>query len=1678
MRRKMLTLNFVLIILLCIKGGCSDWVVENPDGLLSVSGSCLLIPCSFNYPSDMQPNNGIVMIWYKNFDSEKTLVYHPNEEIDAAFKGRVEMLGDSTQKNCTLLIKNVNEQDSGNYRFRFELTGVNAWLSRKGVTVSVTDNPVTPVVVSPPDVTEGQFVTFQCSTPYFCPDSSTALAWQNYDPERFELSAHAQLDTSAVLVTQNLTRSFTWRENQKAIRCELSVGAHKAIKEVIVSVKHSPKGVTALMKPAEENIKQGTSLMMTCNVNSSNPDIRNYTWYKDEKLISNKQLVTFNSISRYDYGEYRCEAHNSIGTGSSEKLQVVVFSAKILVNPSSEVHEGQSVELTCEVPGATPQDIHYNWYKNGIWMKEGSGKTIIFNEITSSDTGYYICKVQNDKGSDTSPAITLTVLYPPRTPKLSSFLETQEGNLAIIECTVDSYPWSELKLYRNEQLIATTTTHSAPTQRLTVTSSRNSLKLKIQEVTLSDEGTYRCSAQNTIGSSSTSLLQFIVKSARVLITPSSEIEEGNKVSLTCKTTRNLNTATNYTWYHNGKWFKEESQLVFERVSSKDAGSYYCKAQNNQGHSISPPVTLHILFSPRDISVKSFVSMQKKIVGIIQCDVASDPPSQLLLYRKDTLVASSSRTIYNERYNVLPSVNSIKLEILDVLIEDEGTYICIANNTYGSATGSLDFTAKTARVTINSPSGVREGNLVNMTCVLSSASDMSTYEYTWYKDGIFYTDGHELNFPQVTSKDSGSYYCKADNNENSKSSALVYLNVEYSPRHTYLKTFLDTVEGTTAIFQCTVDSYPPAELSLYRAKELLVSRENQGLSNSRYRVFYSLNSLRLQISDVTFDDEGEYSCQSRNTIGSESESIYFKVQTARVLVNPSSEALEGDKVTLTCDMAKKTLLAEANYFWYKNSRLLPNNKDQIVVFEKIKSSDAGYYYCRAQSTQDSSISPSVSLHVSYAPREPIMSSFWEMQGGQIGIIQCSVDSDPPSWLALYRKETLVVSSDSLVPPKKRMTVSISQNALTLQIRDVLLEDEGTYLCEAKNSIGSSNSSINFTAETTRIQVTPSSSVLEGTSVDLTCVVKTNGTNQMNYIWYKNGDKYHEGTVSSLLFDKVSSDDGGSYYCTVQGEQGPKNSASITLNVLYGPRNTRIQSFQGTQNGKSAIIVCSVESNPPSEMSLYKGDDLIASSNSTVSNRRFQMHFSSGTLRLEIQDVMLIDEGTYIFTASNHIGTAKTSIDFTVDDARVLVSPSAKVQEGHSVTLTCDVLTSSHLVTGYTWYKDSRWLQEGSVGTIVYKKVSVSDAGSYACTAHSSESTKRSPAASLNVLYTPRNMALTSFLETQERHMGVIVCIVQSDPPSQLSLYKGNKPLLPSGSHDTNHHFTFLVSHNSLRLEISDITYEDQGVYTCQANSSIGTANKSIRFSVETARVAVFPSTELAEGASMNLTCEIPSKAQNKFIYTWYKNNKLMREGSEVSLLLRNVTSADIGSYHCLAQHGNRSIISSMVGINVHYAPRRPLMTSYLEMPEQKQGIILCRTDSVPESVITLYKGDVLLTSTALSLADNNQRIWVSSSHNYLRLEIRDITAEDSGRYVCTASNKLGATKSSIIFTIKDKKLIGFQIFAWAAIIVISILFFVVCTLIYIIKIKKKYIRQTDNYSLEMDTKGTQESQNGM
>lgn len=120
-----------LNICLCYSDATCQWNVWVPRDISAMTNSCVVIPCTFMYPSGIRPYRGIHGIWY--FGQPYPQLFPPvvfksrTDVVHESYKGRTKLLGDLHQRNCTLLINNIGTEHSGRYYFRADLGGANMY---------------------------------------------------------------------------------------------------------------------------------------------------------------------------------------------------------------------------------------------------------------------------------------------------------------------------------------------------------------------------------------------------------------------------------------------------------------------------------------------------------------------------------------------------------------------------------------------------------------------------------------------------------------------------------------------------------------------------------------------------------------------------------------------------------------------------------------------------------------------------------------------------------------------------------------------------------------------------------------------------------------------------------------------------------------------------------------------------------------------------------------------------------------------------------------------------------------------------------------------------------------------------------------------------------------------------------------------------------------------------------------------------------------------------------------------------------------------------------------------------------------------------------------------------------------------------------------------------------------
>ncbi|KAM9454178.1 B-cell receptor CD22-like [Clarias gariepinus] len=514
--------------------------------ICALKGSTVIMGCRYTHPRSYTVQK---VFWSKELSTDKE---PPDLSLDPKYSDRVQYLRD-TWGDCRLRLSGVTEQDQGKYYFRFITTPSEKYQGRDGVELSVTELQVE---MSPDSVVEGHDVTLTCKTT--CRRTVTpTFTWYKIGHPLSFISSSNPLRLRSV--SQSDAGSYSCAVQGESYRSPA----------VTLNVQYPPKTVSVSINPSGE-IVEGSSVTLTCS-SDANPPVELYTWYKGTLFKTKGNIYTINSISSEDSGEYRCKSKNQYGEKYSDKVTFNVLyppkTALVSISPSGEIVEGSSVTLTCSSDANPPVEL-YTWYKGTSTIK--TGKLYVISKISSVHSGDYTCQAVNKYGRQSSGAVSLNVLYPPKSVSvfISPSGEIVEGSTVTLTCQSDANPPVEYNWFKGTLFKSKGNTHI------------------INSISSEDSGEYKCKTKNQYGEKYSDNVTFNVlyapKNVSVSISPSSEIVEGSSVTLTCSSEANP-PVERYTWYKvNESSPVGSGQSYSFTLSSNSSGWFYCVAQNKYG----------------------------------------------------------------------------------------------------------------------------------------------------------------------------------------------------------------------------------------------------------------------------------------------------------------------------------------------------------------------------------------------------------------------------------------------------------------------------------------------------------------------------------------------------------------------------------------------------------------------------------------------------------------------------------------------------------------------------------------------------------------------------------------------------------------------------------------------------------------------------------------------------------------------------------------------------------------------------------------------------------------------------------------------------------------------------------------------------------------------------------------
>ncbi|XP_056236092.1 sialoadhesin-like [Seriola aureovittata] len=341
-------LFFVWLFFKVVQTEASSWTVQVPSSVKGLPGSCVVLPCTFNYPDTDKNITKFTGIWFKDSDE---IIYHPVEsKIVQQYRSRTALLGNVTQKNCSLKIDPLEEKDQGPFYFRIEIADYNNFSFKENrVSISMTGKLQISVKE---EVVEGQTEVASCSVFPSCPTSPPVFNW-SHSGEQIQSQ---QFDDGQWKVTANLTFRPTYADHNKPLLCTVTYkGGRKQEAAKVLKVKHAPVNVKVEFKA---DVKEGEAVQLKCS-SDAHPPASSYEWHNEKGAqLHRGNYYMLPNVSRH-VGALYCTAINTAGRGKSSPVQLSVLYAPEIKTISSCSSEGGMVKCICIVESKPPCMLHF-----------------------------------------------------------------------------------------------------------------------------------------------------------------------------------------------------------------------------------------------------------------------------------------------------------------------------------------------------------------------------------------------------------------------------------------------------------------------------------------------------------------------------------------------------------------------------------------------------------------------------------------------------------------------------------------------------------------------------------------------------------------------------------------------------------------------------------------------------------------------------------------------------------------------------------------------------------------------------------------------------------------------------------------------------------------------------------------------------------------------------------------------------------------------------------------------------------------------------------------------------------------------------------------------------------------------------------------------------------------------
>uniref|UniRef100_A0A4W5L9E3 Ig-like domain-containing protein n=1 Tax=Hucho hucho TaxID=62062 RepID=A0A4W5L9E3_9TELE len=328
-------------------------------------------------------------------------------------------------------------------------------------------------------------------------------------------------------------------------------------------------------------------------------------------------------------------------------------------------------------------------------------------------------------------------------------------------------------------------------------------------------------------------------------------------------------------------------------------------------------------------------------------------------------------------------------------------------------------------------------------------------------------------------DNSQFYCETRNHLGSQNSSVTQLDGMYPPKNTSLSVSPSgsVVEGISVTLTCSSNANPAVKTyTWYR------------VNGSEGVIVGSGQSFTF--NKIAINDSGQYYCEAENKHGVDNSTttnidVTYPPKNSSVSVSPSSSAIEGSSVTLTCSSNSNPPVG--SYTWYRvNQEQVTEVGSSRMLTIKVPA-DNSQFYCETRNHLGSQNSSVTQLDGMYPPKNTSLSvspSGSVVEGISV-TLTCSSNANPAvktyTWYRVNGSEGVIVGSGR-----------------SFTFNKIAINDSGQYYCEAENKHGVDNSTTTNIDVTFAPKILPSSRCIR-TDDQINCTCESHGNPSPKVEW---------------------------------------------------------------------------------------------------------------------------------------------------------------------------------------------------------------------------------------------------------------------------------------------------------------------------------------------------------------------------------------------------------------------------------------------------------------------------------------------------------------------------------------------------------------------------------------------------